>query len=40
MWKMLQIKKADDFVIRTGKIHSVKDFIDTAFKRVNLNYTI
>ena len=38
MWKMLQIKKADDFVIGTGKIHSVKDFIDTAFKRVNLNY--
>ena len=30
--------KADDFVIGTGKIHSVKDFIDTAFKRVNLNY--
>ncbi len=38
MWKMLQIKKAEDFVIGTGKIHSVKDFIDTAFKRVNLNY--
>ena len=38
MWKMLQVKKPDDFVIGTGKVHSVKDFIDTAFRYVNLNY--
>ena len=38
MWKMLQINKPDDFVIGTGKVHSVKDFIKIAFKRVNLDY--
>jgi len=38
MWKMLQIKKPQDFVIGTGKLHSVKDFIKIAFERVNLNY--
>ena len=38
MWKMLQIKKPDDFVIGTGKIHSVKDFIKIAFRHANLDY--
>lgn len=38
MWKMLQIKKADDFVIGSGKVHSVKEFIELAFKYVNLDY--
>ena len=27
MWKMLQQKKPDDFVIATGKQYSVKNFI-------------
>jgi len=38
MWKMMQIKKPQDFVIGTGKLHSVKDFIRIAFEHVNLNY--
>ena len=38
MWKMMQLKKPQDFVIGSGKIHSVKDFIELAFKHVNLNY--
>ena len=38
MWKMLQVKKPDDYVIGTGKIHSVKDFIKVAFQHVNLDY--
>jgi len=38
MWKMLQQRKAQDFVIGTGKMHSVKDFIKCAFEHVNLNY--
>ena len=38
MWKMLQQRKPQDFVIGTGKLHSVKDFIECAFKHVNLNY--
>ena len=38
MWKMMQLKKPQDFVIGTGKTHSVKDFIKLAFSHVNLNY--
>jgi GDPmannose 4,6-dehydratase len=38
MWKMLQIKKAEDFVIGTGRTHSVKDFIKVAFNYVHLDY--
>ena len=38
MWKMLQLKKPKDFVIGTGKIHTVKDFVKIAFERVNLDY--
>ena len=37
MWKMLQLKKADDFVIATGKAHSIKELIDIATKYLNLN---
>lgn len=32
MWKMLQLETPDDFVIATGKTHSIKDFLHTAFK--------
>ena len=38
MWKMLQQKKPSDFVIGTGKLHSVKDFLKIAFDYVGLNY--
>ncbi len=38
MWKMMQLKKPQDFVIGTGKIHSVKDFINLAFNYVGLDY--
>ena len=37
MWKMLQLKKADDFVIATGKTHSIIELIDIATKYLNLN---
>ena len=37
MWKMLQLKKPDDFVIATGKQYSVKDFINLAAKKLNIN---
>ena len=30
MWKMLNAKKANDYVIATGITHSVKEFIDLA----------
>ena len=38
MWLMLQQKKPDDFVIGTGKEHSVEDFAKKAFAHVGLNY--
>jgi GDPmannose 4,6-dehydratase len=38
MWLMLQKKKADDYVIGTGKQYSVLDFTKIAFQSVNLNY--
>jgi len=36
MWLMLQQKSGDDFVISTGISHSVKDFIELAFKHVGI----
>ena len=38
MWLILQQKKPDDFVIGTGKEHSVEDFAKKAFAHVGLNY--
>lgn len=36
MWRMLQQEKADDFVIATGEKHSVREFVDLAFKTVGI----
>lgn len=38
MWKMLQQKNGDDFVIATGTSLSVKEFVERAFGHVNLNW--
>jgi GDPmannose 4,6-dehydratase len=38
MWHMLQQKKPDDFVIGTGRAHSVKQFLQIAFDFVGLNW--
>ncbi|MEK7554758.1 MAG: GDP-mannose 4,6-dehydratase [Patescibacteria group bacterium] len=32
MWRILQHKTPDDFVIATGKTHSVKEFLEEAFR--------
>ncbi len=40
MWLALQKVEANDYVIATGKLHSVRDFLEMAFKKVGLNYTI
>ncbi len=37
MWMMLQQPRPDDFVIATGETHSVREFLDLAFKQMNLN---
>ena len=36
IWKILQHKEADDFVLSTGKTHSVREFLETAFSCVNI----
>ena len=36
MWKMLQQKKPDDFVIATGKQYSVKFFVEQCFKHLKI----
>tara|TARA_B100000029_G_C17582522_1_gene960062 strand:- start:118 stop:1101 length:984 start_codon:yes stop_codon:yes gene_type:complete len=38
MWLMLQQKKPDDFVVGTGKQHSVEDFAKLAFSLAGLNF--
>ena len=37
MWAMLQQPNADDYVIATGETHSVREFLDEAFKLVKLD---
>lgn len=37
MWKMLQQKNPDDYVIATGKTHSVREFTELAFKYAGVN---
>jgi len=36
MWLMLQQSEPQDYVIATGQTHSVEEFLDLAFKSVNL----
>lgn len=37
MWMMLQADEPDDFVISTGKLHSVEEFVRVAFEAVGLD---
>ena len=36
MWKMLQKKKPEDYIIATGKNYSVKDFIKKSLKILDI----
>ena len=38
MWLMLQQKEPEDFVIATGKNHSVRELVQIAFEHVGLDY--
>lgn len=38
MWRMLQLREPEDFVIATGRTTTVKDFCRIAFGHVGLNY--
>lgn len=37
MWKMLQVETAEDFVISMGESHSVREFVEKAFKVVDID---
>ncbi|MDO8554700.1 MAG: GDP-mannose 4,6-dehydratase [Candidatus Micrarchaeota archaeon] len=38
MYRILQHKQPEDFVIATGESHSVKEFVEAAFKHVGLDW--
>jgi GDPmannose 4,6-dehydratase len=38
MWRMLQHEEPDDFVIATGQTHSVREFLDEVFGRLELDW--
>lgn len=37
MWLMLQQEKPQDYVIATGKVHSVRDFVNAAAEALDMN---
>jgi GDPmannose 4,6-dehydratase len=38
MWKMVQQPEPNDYVIATGKMHTVREFCDVAFSYLGLDY--
>jgi GDPmannose 4,6-dehydratase len=38
MWAMLQQSRPDDYVVATGRSHSVRDFVQAAFGHVGLDW--
>jgi GDPmannose 4,6-dehydratase len=38
MWLMLQQEKPDDFVIATGETHSVREFVERVFAKLDMDY--
>lgn len=38
MWLMMQQDKPDDFLIATGETHSVREFLDEAFGRLDMDW--
>jgi len=38
MWLMLQQDKPDDYVIATGETHTVREFVELAFKYAGLDW--
>lgn len=37
MWLMLQQDKPDDYVLATGETHTIRDFLDLAFKEIGIS---
>ena len=38
MWQILQMDQPSDFVIGTGKLHSVRDFVEAAFSGLGMDW--
>jgi GDPmannose 4,6-dehydratase len=38
MWQMMQLDAPDDYVIATGETHSIREFLELAFRRVGLDW--
>jgi len=38
MWRILQHSEADDFVVATGEMHSVREFLEVAFDELDLDW--
>jgi GDPmannose 4,6-dehydratase len=38
MWQILQHGEGDDFVLATGETHTVREFVETAFSHVDLDW--
>jgi GDPmannose 4,6-dehydratase len=38
MWMMLQAEQPDDYVVATGETHTVREFVERAFARVELDW--
>ena len=37
MWRIVQHEEADDFVLATGETHTVRSFVDAAFREVGID---
>jgi GDPmannose 4,6-dehydratase len=37
MWLMLQQERPDDYVLATGETHTVRDFLDLAFREIGVD---
>jgi GDPmannose 4,6-dehydratase len=38
MWRMLQLEKPEDFVIATGESNSLKDFVESVFSQLDMDW--
>jgi len=38
IWMMLQTETPDDYIVATGELHSIKDFLHVAFRHVGLDW--
>ena len=38
MWKILQQNKPDDYIIATGNLHTVREFLEMTFSYLDLDY--